>query len=315
MKKTGIRMKYYLAPMMGYTDCYLRNLAENLYGNDIQTFSEMIVDKAIIYNESKTIGKHFLDNNKSAIQIAGSEPQEIKQAIKILNNIDIINHVNFNLGCPSSRVQENKLGLALTKEPELVADCLEALVKFKKEISVKCRLGLGLEEDKKYIDNYLSLFTKMGIKTVFVHCRNGILDLGTKQNRIIPKINYNLFLECQKNHPDLNLIPNGEINNIETINYLIKQKISNLMIGRQFSKDILFIEKIGLYDLKNKKISVLKFLSDIKLHKFPNINLIKKSIFTLLNNLTSSKSLRKDISNIQNLELLSSYFEETEIWT
>ena len=80
-------MKYYLAPMMGYTDCYFRNLAENLYGNDIQTFSEMIVDKAIIYNESKTIARHFLDNNKSAIQIAGSNPQEIEQAINILNNI------------------------------------------------------------------------------------------------------------------------------------------------------------------------------------------------------------------------------------
>ncbi len=315
MKKTEIHMKYYLAPMMGYTDCYFRNLAENLYGNDIQTFSEMIVDKAIIYNESKTIAKHFLDNNKSAIQIAGSNPQEIEQAINILNNIDIINHVNFNLGCPSSKVQENKLGLALTQEPELVSKCLKSLTKYKKEISVKCRLGLGLEEDKEYIDNYLSLFSKMGIKTVFVHCRNGILDLDTKQNRTIPKINYNLFLECQKNHSDLNLIPNGEINNEETINYLINQDISNFMIGRQFSKDILFIEKIGLCDLKNKKIPVLKFLSDIKLHKFLNINLIKKSIFTLLKNISESKSVRKDISNIKNLESLSSYFEETEIWT
>ena len=78
MKKKEIQMKYYLAPMMGYTDCYFRNLAENIYGNNIQTFSEMIVDKAIIYNESKTISKHFLDNNKSAIQIAGSDPQEIE---------------------------------------------------------------------------------------------------------------------------------------------------------------------------------------------------------------------------------------------
>jgi len=58
-------MKYYLAPMMGYTDCYLRNLAENLYGDSIQTFSEMIVDKAIIYNDIKTIQKHFLNNTNT----------------------------------------------------------------------------------------------------------------------------------------------------------------------------------------------------------------------------------------------------------
>ncbi len=300
--------------MMGYTDCYFRNLAENIYGNSIQTFSEMIVDKAIIYNETKTICRHFLDNNKSAIQIAGSDPKEIAEAIDILNNIDLISHVNFNLGCPSSRVQENKLGLALTQEPKLVEQCLESLSKYKKEISVKCRLGLGLEEDKKYIDSYLNLFSKIGIKTIFVHCRNGILDLDTKKNRTIPKINYNLFLECQKNHPNLNLIPNGEINNQETFEFLINKKISNFMIGRQFSKDILFIEKMGMHDLKNKQKSVLKFLSDINSHKFININLIKKSIYTLLNNLPNSKFVRKEISNIKNLDLLSSYFEEAKIW-
>ena len=91
-------MNYYLAPMMGYTDCYFRSLIENIYGNRVLTFSEMIVDKAIIHNEIKTISKHFLEKNKSAIQIAGSDPQEIKRTINILNRIDIIKHVNFNLG-------------------------------------------------------------------------------------------------------------------------------------------------------------------------------------------------------------------------
>jgi len=80
-------MNYYLAPMMGYTDCYFRSLVENIYGNSVTTFSEMIVDKAIIHNETKTITKHFLKNNKSAIQIAGSDPEEIKRTINILNKV------------------------------------------------------------------------------------------------------------------------------------------------------------------------------------------------------------------------------------
>ena len=81
-------MKYYLAPMMGYSDCYLRCLAENLYNENITTFSEMIVDKAIIFNETKTLEKHFLENNKSEIQIAGSDPKEIKEALQKLNKIE-----------------------------------------------------------------------------------------------------------------------------------------------------------------------------------------------------------------------------------
>jgi tRNA-dihydrouridine synthase A len=203
----------------------------------------MIVDKAIIHNETKTIDKHFLENNISAIQIAGSEPIEIKLAIQKLNKIDRINHINLNLGCPSSRVQENKLGLALTQYPALVRECLYAIKTYNKKISVKCRLGLGLEEDQNYIFEYLNMFQEFEIKTVYIHCRNGVLNLDTKKNRTIPKINYELFFKCKREFPNMELIPNGEINDFETFNHLSDNNINQFMIGRQFANDLLFIEK------------------------------------------------------------------------
>ena len=307
-------MKYYLAPMMGYTDCYLRNLAENLYGDSIQTFSEMIVDKAIIYNDIKTIQKHFLKNNKSAIQIAGSDPQEIQQAIDILNKIELIQHVNFNLGCPSSRVQENMLGLALTQNQDLVKKCLEKIMKYNGSFSVKCRLGLGLDEDKNYINSYLNLFLNLGIKEVFVHCRNGVLNLDTKKNRTIPKINYDLFLECKKNFPKLKLIPNGEINNKETFDFLIHNNVFDFMIGRQFAKDLIFLEKLSLHKIKDKQLSIYNFFKDIKDYKFLNLNLIKKSLFTILTNMPNAKNIRNDISKLKNIDTLNEYFVDPSIW-
>ena len=245
-------MNYYLAPMMGYTDCYFRSLIENIYGNRVLTFSEMIVDKAIIHNEIKTISKHFLEKNKSAIQIAGSDPQEIKRTINILNRINIIKHVNFNLGCPSSRVQENMLGLALTQNYDLVKKCLFELINYKHEVSVKCRLGLGMNEDKNYIFSYLNLFNDIGIKKVFIHCRNGVLNLDTKKNRTIPQINYELFLECSNKFPKLELIPNGEVNDLETFNSFKSKNINKYMIGRQFAKDALFLEKLKLEKINDK---------------------------------------------------------------
>lgn len=307
-------MKYYLAPMMGYTDCYLRNLAENLYGDRIQTFSEMIVDKAIIYNDIKTIQKHFLKNNKSAIQIAGSDPQEIQQAIDILNKIELIQHVNFNLGCPSSRVQENMLGLALTQNQDLVKKCLEKIMKYNGSFSVKCRLGLGLDEDKNYINSYLNLFLNLGIKEVFVHCRNGVLNLDTKKNRTIPKINYDLFLECKKNFPKLKLIPNGEINNKETFDFLIHNNVFDFMIGRQFAKDLIFLEKLSLHKIKDKQLSISNFFKDIKDYKFLNLNLIKKSLFTILTNMPNAKNIRNDISKLKDIDTLNEYFVDPSIW-
>ena len=308
-------MNYYLAPMMGYTDCYFRSLIENIYGNRVLTFSEMIVDKAIIHNEIKTISKHFLEKNKSAIQIAGSDPQEIKITINILNRIDIIKHVNFNLGCPSSRVQENMLGLALTQNYDLVKKCLFELINYKHEVSVKCRLGLGMNEDKNYIFSYLNLFNDIGIKKVFIHCRNGVLNLDTKKNRTIPQINYELFLECSKKFPEMELIPNGEVNDLETFNSFKSKNINKYMIGRQFAKDALFLEKLKLEKINDKTSLVLDSIKELDNYKYLNINLLKKSLFTLINNISNSKGIKKDISIIDNTKDLLNYIERKIIWT
>jgi len=307
-------MNYYLAPMMGYTDCYFRSLIENIYGNRVLTFSEMIVDKAIIHNEIKTISKHFLEKNKSAIQIAGSDPQEIKRTINILNRIDIIKHVNFNLGCPSSRVQENMLGLALTQNYDLVKKCLFELINYKHEVSVKCRLGLGMNEDKNYIFSYLNLFKDIGIKKVFIHCRNGVLNLDTKKNRTIPQINYELFLECSKKFPEMELIPNGEVNNLDTFNSFKSKNINKYMIGRQFAKDALFLEKLKLEKINDKTSLVLDSIKELDNYKYLNINLLKKSLFTLINNISNSKGIKKDISIIDNTKDLLNYIERKIIW-
>ncbi len=300
--------------MMGYTDCYFRLLAEKLYKSHITTFSEMIVDKAIIHNENKTIDKHFLVNNISAIQIAGSEPIEIKLAIRKLNKIDRINHINLNLGCPSSRVQENKLGLALTQYPTLVRECLYALKTYNKKISVKCRLGLGLEEDQNYIFEYLNMFQEFEIKTVYIHCRNGVLNLDTKKNRTIPKINYELFFKCKREFPNMELIPNGEINDLKTFNHLSDNNINQFMIGRQFANDLLFIEKLGLIEIDNKSQIISDYLDSFENYKYLNLNLLKKAIFTLLSKVKGAKKIKKDISEADSIIKIKNIFERNQIW-
>jgi tRNA-dihydrouridine synthase A len=187
-------------------------------------------------------------------------------------------------------------------------------VEYKNEISVKCRLGLGLEEDIDYIFSYLSLFSNLGIKTIFIHCRNGVLNLDTKKNRTIPTINYELFLRCKDKFPDLNLIPNGEINTKSTFDFFVNHGVTHFMIGRQFAKDILFPEKIGLYQIKDKKTAILKSINEFKSHKFFNLNLIKKSIFTLLNDIPNSKNIRKEITIMEDINSLRNYFESNEFW-
>ena len=92
------------------------------------------------------------------------------------------------------------LGLALTQNYDLVKKCLFELINYKHEVSVKCRLGLGMNEDKNYIFSYLNLFKDIGIKKVFIHCRNGVLNLDTKKKiEQFHKLTMNYFWSVQKN--------------------------------------------------------------------------------------------------------------------
>ena len=55
--------------------------------------------------------------------------------------------INLNLGCPSKKVQKNKFGACLIKEPMLVADCLnEMQSKTKLPVTVKTRIGYASKE-------------------------------------------------------------------------------------------------------------------------------------------------------------------------
>ena len=306
-------MIFHVAPMMGYTDYYFRNLIHFLYEDKVRTYSEMIVDKAMIFNTEKTLTKHFCTLNKSVIQIAGSNPNEISQCLKIINNIPYISEINFNLGCPSSRVQENKLGLALTQYPEEVHNCLKEFSKSKKIVSVKCRLGLGLDEDQDYIYNFLEMFKSNNITKVIIHCRNGVLNLNTKKNRTIPKINYQLFFKCLKDFPNIKLIPNGEIGNIDTINNFSNNNIKDVMIGRKFFDESLFLHNNRIIEIHDIDTKVLNYLSFMLQYPIVKKNLIQKSLLTLLTNLKNSKKYKKKILNAQTIDEILSIFERREI--
>ena len=306
-------MIFHVAPMMGYTDYYFRNLMHFLYEDKVRTYSEMIVDKAIIFNTEKTLTKHFCTLNKSVIQIAGSNPNEISQCLKIINNIPYISEINFNLGCPSSRVQENKLGLALTQYPEEVYNCLKEFSKSKKIVSVKCRLGLGLDEDQDYIYNFLEMFKSNNITKVIIHCRNGVLNLNTKKNRTIPKINYQLFFKCLKNFPNIKLIPNGEIGNIDTINNFSNNNIKDVMIGRKFFDESLFLHNNRIIEIHDIDTKVLNYLSFMLQYPIVKKNLIQKSLLTLLTNVKDSKKYKKKILNAQTIDEIFSIFKKREI--
>ena len=93
-----------LAPLAGYTDLPFRAVVKK-FGADL-TISEMISSNALVYNSAKTF--KMLEKSPSEdpyfVQIAGNKPELVRDAVEILNDIEGIDGIDLNCGCPAPKV-------------------------------------------------------------------------------------------------------------------------------------------------------------------------------------------------------------------
>ena len=77
-----------------------------------------------------------------ALQIGGDEPKKLAEAAKLAEEWGY-DEVNFNVGCPSKKVQSGNFGACLMAKPSHVAKCVEAMVNASSiPVTVKHRLGI-----------------------------------------------------------------------------------------------------------------------------------------------------------------------------
>ena len=117
--------KVSVAPMMECTDRHDRYFLR-LISKNVNLYTEMIVAKAIIKGNRDRLLRFNPKEKPLALQIGGSNPKELAEAVKIAENYGF-DEINFNLGCPSKKVQKNKFGACLMKEPNLVGDCISEM--------------------------------------------------------------------------------------------------------------------------------------------------------------------------------------------
>jgi tRNA-dihydrouridine synthase A len=124
-------------------------------------------------------------------------------------------------------------GACLMKEPDLVAECINAMVKSCNiPVTAKTRIGFDDVESFEYLNSFIHKMRDAGAKTFILHARKAMLTgLSPKQNLNIPKLNYNMVYEVKKQNPDLEIIINGGISKVDEINNHLKH-CDGVMIGR-----------------------------------------------------------------------------------
>ncbi len=229
--------------MMDCTDRHDRFFLR-LISKNVMLYSEMVATKSAIHGDREKILGFRNEEQPVALQVGGSDKKELAQVAKLAEEYNY-KEINLNLGCPSKKVQKNSFGACLMKEPNLVAECLNEMVNACNiPVTAKTRIGVDDIEDFDYLNKFVNKIKKAGCKTIILHARKAILKgLTPKQNLSIPKLNYERVYEIKKENPDLEVIINGGITNIEDIKKHL-EICDGVMIGRAIYQNPYFLSEI-----------------------------------------------------------------------
>ena len=229
--------------MMDCTDRHGRYFLR-LLSKNVMLYTEMVATKSAIHGDRKKILSFNEIEKPLALQVGGSDKEELSLVSKIAEDLGY-DEININLGCPSKKVQKNKFGACLIKEPDLVAECINEMVNSCKiPVSAKTRIGFDDIEDFNYLNSFIKKISDSGCKIIILHARKAILKgLSPKANLKVPKLNYPMVYRIKKENNNLEIIINGGITNCFQIKDHLK-KCDGVMIGRAIYQNPYFLADI-----------------------------------------------------------------------
>ena len=304
MNELNLDYKFSVAPMMGVTTSSARYMYR-LISKKAVLFTEMIASQALHRGDFKKMLRKETIESPVILQVGGSDVNLLKYSTELANQYNY-QGINLNVGCPSKKVSQGKMGACLMKEANLVKQCLEGMVsETSMDVSLKCRIGVDEFDTYEFFKSFISTVIESGIKIIFIHARKAYLKgLDPKRNRTLPPLKYDFVYKIKKEFPRIKFIINGGLDNIDDcldqLNYL-----DGVMVGRSIQANPFFLEDVdsNFYNLEKIEIDrsfvVKKYFDYVK----ENIDLI--STYELLSPLLAlcfgvpgSKKFKQEINDL-----------------
>jgi len=218
--------------MMDWTDRHCRYLHRLLTRHTL-LYTEMVTTGALIHGDVDRHLRFSTEEHPLALQLGGSEPGDLARSARLGEQWGY-DEINLNCGCPSERVQRGAFGACLMNEPQLVADCVKAMVdEVRVPVTVKHRIGIDKSEDYGFVRDFIGTVADAGSKVFIVHARNAWLKgLSPKENREIPPLRYEVVGQLKREFPHLTIAVNGGIGTDEGVLEQLAQ-VDGVMVGRE----------------------------------------------------------------------------------
>ena len=184
-----------LAPMAGITNAPFRRLcrafgaaaaaeaegesAGATRGGDLSPargglfVSEMITARGLAERNDKTLRMaRFADDEPvRSIQLYGTDPRAMDQAVRLLVGEGRVDHIDLNFGCPVAKVTRKGGGAALPVHRALFRAVVRAAVRAAGEVPVTVKLRIGVDDGRRTFLDAGRIARDEGAAAVALHAR------------------------------------------------------------------------------------------------------------------------------------------------
>ncbi len=191
-----------VAPMAGISNSAFRVICKE-FGAGL-VVCEMISDRGIIHNNSKTMEMLYVDpvEHPMSIQVFGGTKETLVQAAKFIDDNTQADIIDINMGCPVPKVVKTDAGARWLLDPEKIYEMVSAVTDVvKKPVTVKMRTGW--DDDHVYAVKNALAAERAGASAIAMHGR-------TRKQMYMGEADWNILKEV-KDALTIPFIGNGDV--------------------------------------------------------------------------------------------------------
>ena len=135
--------------------------------------SEMIGARGLVERNEKTLALARFDADEvpRSIQLYGTDPVSLGEAVSLLVNEQGVDHIDMNFGCPMGKVTRHGGGAALPWKTDLFRSVVRAAVSNAGEVPVTIKFRKGIDDDHLTYLETGRIAEEEGAAAVALHAR------------------------------------------------------------------------------------------------------------------------------------------------
>jgi tRNA-dihydrouridine synthase len=299
--------KLYFPPINKLGNVAFRKVCNNSGADYV--FTEMVRVEKIIEGDPFQLRKLRIPKDmesKTIVQIICEDTTRIEECVdKIVELTNGLFEINYNMGCPQSTMAKNECGGGIVKNPQKVYEVSKALAQACKKYNIKASIKIRIGKDRESINilENVQMIKNAEITKIYIHGRT-LLD-GYRRPATYEEIG-----QVKTKFPELEIIGNGDITDLESLNDLIdtsgcdgvlvgRAALNNPYIFKEFTDKTHTVKSTGIELIQS--IPAIIELLNAGIQEDLNLDYLKQNIVWMTKGVIGSAEFRTILNNTSDI--------------